>query len=96
MNCQVYGCVCPLLLLYGRLSSCCELLWDMQLTVPLSSVLHFARSIILQILSFFPVGVLTCCHSPLPLPFSLVTVGDTVAVWPDLSSVLCLSDYVAP
>ena len=32
MNCQVYGCVCPLLLLYGRLSSCCELLWDMQLT----------------------------------------------------------------
>lgn len=96
MNCQVYGRVCPLLLLYGRLSSCCELLWDMQLTVPLSSVLHFACSIILQILSFFPVGLPTCCHSPLLLPFPLVTAGDTVAVWPGLSSIFSFSDYVTP
>lgn len=39
MNCQVCGCVC-VLLLYGRLSSCCELLWDLQLTQSLWAVSH--------------------------------------------------------
>lgn len=58
------GCVCLLLLLYRSFSSCCELLWGVQLTQSLWAVSPTLPGPSLTgFFSFFPCGdVPTCCY----------------------------------